>query len=117
MKVQTTGGIHAQTTRRGLTLGAAALLVIGSMAVQAWESGQGRGGWIDQSVQEWSYGPGTSRQSGSPFERFGDVGSQGLQRQSQFQGPGRHRVSGFSNAPATTPGRSFQGPGAGGRGR
>lgn len=117
MKVRNTSGMHAQCTRRAFALGAAALLVIGSMAAQAWDPGQGRGGGNDQSLQEWSYGPGTGRQSASSFERFGDVGSPGLQRQSQFQGPGRHRVSGFSKAPSSGPGRYLQGPGAGGRGR
>lgn len=117
MKVQTACGMHAQATRRAFGLGAAALLVIGSLAARAWDPGQGRGGGIDQSVQEWGYGPGSGRQSTGSFDRFGEIGSPALQRQSQFQGPGRHRVSGFSKAPSTTPGRFVHGPGSGGRGR
>jgi hypothetical protein len=117
MKVQTRGGLHAPTTRRAFALGAAALLAIGSLAAQAWDSGQGRGVGIDEPVQQWSYGPGFSRQTTGSSDRFGDVGSPTLQRQSQFQGPGRHRVSGFSKAPSTTAGRYLQGPGSGGRGR
>lgn len=117
MKVQSRASLHAPTTRRAFALGAAALLAIGSLAAQAWDSGQGRGFGIDEPVQQWGYGPGFNRQSTGSFDRSGEVGSPTLQRQSQFQGPGRHRVSGFSKAPATTPGRYLQGPGAGGRGR
>lgn len=117
MKVQSRGGLHAPTTRRAFALGTAAVLAIGSLAAQAWDSDQGRGFGIGEPVQQWGFGPGSGGQSTSPFDRFGEVGSPTLQHQSQFQGPGRHRVSGFSKAPSTTPGRYLQGPGAGGRGR
>lgn len=117
MKVQSRGGLNAPTARRALALGAAAVLAIGSLAAQAWDSEHGRGVRIGEPVQQWGFGPGSGRASTSPFDRFGEVGSPTLQRQSQFQGPGRHRVSGFSKAPSTTSGRNLQGPGAGGRGR
>lgn len=117
MKVKTACGTRAQTTRRALTLGAAALLVIGSLAAQAWDPGQGRGSGIDQSVPDWGYGPGSGRQSMGSFNRFGEISSPGLERQSRFQGPGRHRVSGFGQAPSSTPGRFVHRPGSGGRGR
>lgn len=113
MTIQTRGGLHAPTTRHAFALGAAALLAMGSLAAQTWDSGQGRGVGIDEPVQQW----GSGRQSTGPFDRFGEVGSPELRRQSQFQGPGRHRVSGFRKAPSSGPGRFLQGPGAGGRGR
>lgn len=117
MKVYSTSGLAVPRVKRAFLLGAAALLAIGSMTAAAWDLGQGRGGPMDEPGRDWGYAPGPGSQSSGSFERFGDVGSPGLQRQSRFQGPGQHRVSGFSKAPSVGAGRYVHGPGAGGRGR
>ncbi len=117
MKAKSTGGIPVHMTGRALSLGAAAFLAIGSMAVAADEFGQRRGSTFDEVGREWAYGPGEGTGLGSISNRYGELGTPRMERQSRFYGPGQHRVSGFGKAQSIAPGRYVHGPGGGGRGR
>ncbi len=117
MKVYSTSRLRVRSAKRVLTLGAAALLAIGTMAAEALDFGQGKGDPFGNVARGWSDAPGTGPGPVDRPNRFGELGSPGLERQSRFYGPGQHRVSGFSKAPSGGPGHSVHGPGAGRRGR
>lgn len=117
MKAHGKGGTRVRTTRRAISISAAALLVSGPLAADAWGLGPGRGGPFDLSPVEWGRGAANGGGSEGSTSRFGALGTPGLERQSRFYGPGQHRVSGFDQAPTGSPGRSIAAPGGGGGGR
>ena len=117
MKAHSKGGTRVQATRRAISIGAAALLVSGTLAADAWDLGPARGGPFDLPPVEWSRGLGNDGGSEGSASRFGALGTPSLERQSRFYGPGQHRVSGFDRAPTGSAGRSIHTPGGGGRGR
>lgn len=117
MKVHVTRHLRSPGAKAAVYLAMAALLIVGAPATKASDFGQGRGATMDEPVRDWGSAPGPTMDPFGSNNRFGELGSPGLERQSRFQGPGRHRVSGFGQAPSGTPGRFVHGPGSGGRGR
>lgn len=117
MKAHGKGGTRVRTTRRAISIGAAALLAFGSLAADAWDLGPGRGGPFDQPEAQWPGGPWNDAGSSGSESRSGAFGTPRLERQSRFYEPGEHRVSGFDRAPTASPGRYIPTPGSGSRGR
>jgi hypothetical protein len=115
MKAHSTGGTRVHWARRAITTGTAIVLTMGAIAAGAREFGPGRGGPFDQIDRSWTYGLGNGAGEGSA-ERFGELGTSSLARQSRFYEPGQHRASGLGQAPSVSPGHYVHGPGAGGRG-
>jgi hypothetical protein len=111
------GGTRVHATRRAISIGAAALLALGSLAADAWDLGPGRGGPFDQPATQGPHGPWNDAGSSGSNSRFGAFGTPRLERQSRFYEPGEHRVSGFDQAPTASPGRSIHTPGGRVRGR